>query len=76
MMGYGDFAGYGWIWMTMGFVFWALVIGLVFYGFTRVTAGTHRREAGPTAEDILRDRFARGEIDAAEYEARRRVIRG
>lgn len=29
-----------------------------------------------TAEDVLAERFARGEIDAAEYQARLAVLRG
>ena len=35
----------------------------------------HRGESrGDSAEQILKERFARGEIDKAEYEERRRVL--
>jgi putative membrane protein len=34
----------------------------------------HRRGGSSSALDILNERFARGEINQAEYEARRRVL--
>jgi uncharacterized membrane protein len=73
MMGYGDWAWYGWLWMAFGLAVCAAVVGLFIYAVTR--DGTHR-EGGPTAEEILRRRLASGEIDAAEYEARRRTLHG
>ncbi len=74
MMGYGDMAGYGWIWMTVGLVFWGLIAALVVYALSRFGSG--QTPSDPTPDEILRRRYARGEIDAAEYEARRRVIHG
>jgi uncharacterized membrane protein len=42
-----------------------------------VRGGAEPREgSAPTAEDTLRERFARGEIGAEEYEERMRVLRG
>jgi putative membrane protein len=38
--------------------------------------GQDSGSGGPSAIDILRGRFARGEIDKAEFEERRRVLGG
>lgn len=35
----------------------------------------HRHGGGSSALDILNERYARGEINQAEYEERRRVLR-
>ena len=73
-MGWG-----GWIVMTIAMVaFWALVVlGIVamFRGL-RGDDGTSRERRSPRdAEEILGERFARGEIDADEYHARQSVLR-
>jgi len=73
MMGYGEAAWYGWIWMAAGVAFWATVVGLIVYAVTRNNGS---RDGGSTAEDILRRRLANGEIDATEYESRRRTLNG
>jgi putative membrane protein len=38
--------------------------------------GSHEGPATPDALEILRLRYARGEIDEAEYERRRAVLKG
>jgi len=73
MMGYGDMAGYGWIWMTVGLAFWGVIAAFAIYAFSRLGSGARPPDTAP--EEILRRRYAHGEIDAAEYEARRNVIR-
>lgn len=57
----------GW-WFPFGLFFWLGLTALVIYLVTRV----NRRHPSParTARDILTERFARGEIDADEYEER------
>ncbi len=73
----------GWGGAYMGFgamlLFWGLVIAVVVLG-ARWLAGDSTRRDGPgrgerdRALDILRERFARGEIDAAEFAARKRAL--
>ena len=80
MMGwYHDGVGWGgWLLMTvMMLAFWALVIFAVvaiFRGIGKNDEG--ERPARHDAFDILQERFARGEIDAEEYDARAQVLRG
>ncbi|MEO3939036.1 SHOCT domain-containing protein [Dermatophilaceae bacterium Soc4.6] len=59
--------------------FWALVVGGVFALFRNGRQVTSKGESdsgptGPSAENVLDDRFARGEIDAEEYQARRALL--
>ena len=68
--------GYGWM-MTggwLGLVLVALLVGLLVY---LVARGTGRGEPrANSALEVLRTRFARGEIDRSEYEERLSVLRG
>ena len=72
----------GWWWFLGPFtmvLFLAVPIALVVL-LVRWLAGTGAGRPGPptekTALDILRERFARGEIDAAEFEDRKKVLNG
>lgn len=68
MWGYG---GFGFIWMAL---FWIGVILLVVWAMRRPeepTAGSQR-----SALDILDERFARGELEADEFTARRQQLGG
>lgn len=58
--------GWGWLWMIL---FWAGVIVLIVWAVGR---GAGSRDDRPL--DILKERFARGEIDRDEFEARRREL--
>jgi putative membrane protein len=71
------FGGYGAMpWMFFGPVMMLIFLGVcVALGYLMLHAGA-RRDRGPgRAIEILRERFARGEIDQAEFEARRRLLR-
>ena len=67
-MMWGD-GGLHWGWMVL---VWVVVVGVVVWAVVRITATTARR--GGTAQDILDERYARGEIDDEEYERRRRSL--
>ena len=79
MMGwYHDGAGWGgWVVMTLVMLgFWALVVFAVVAIFRGAAGPAVRTGAGRRDPlEILQDRFARGEIDAEEYEARPQVLR-
>jgi len=72
MMGWGIF---GIIGMIMMFIFWALVIvGLVFFvrWLYHTSRGTVHRSDTPL--EILKKRYARGEIDKKEFEEKSRDL--
>lgn len=61
--------GYGMWGGLMMVAFWALIVGLIVFaarGFSN-QPGTGN---GQTATDVLRERYARGEIDEDEFERR------
>ena len=68
-------------WIAMAFVmvvFWGAVVAVIVFA----VRGWHNQSAGPSAPTgsdalrILDERFARGEIDADEYQRRRDILRG
>ena len=80
MMGWyhGDVGWGGWVVMTMMMLaFWALVIFAVVAIFRGVgnSSGPVERNSRRDPREILQERFARGEIDVDEYEARAQVLR-
>lgn len=76
MMGYGGaWSGMGWFGFGGMFLFFFLVILLTAWAL-RVIGSAPRREDGDAALNLLRRRFAAGEITEAEYEQARRVLSG
>lgn len=70
----GDHMGRGW-WWVMG-IGWLIFLALLVV--LSVVLVRHFTQSGPSrraAEDVLAERFARGEIDEDEYRRRRDVIR-
>ena len=55
-------------------LFWALAIGAVVLFAVWVTGAFQRPEKEDSAEDILKKRFARGELSSEEYEERMRKL--
>lgn len=77
--GWGGMGGGGWMVMTVVMVvFLALVVSgvvaLLRRGPTNDVSDSGRTPP-PSAEKVLDERFARGEIDAEEYQTRRTVLR-
>jgi uncharacterized membrane protein len=72
MMGYGDMANYGWIWMTVGIGFWVAVAAVALRAVTRPH---HHESASANAEEILRRRYANGEISQNDFESARQTLR-
>ena len=76
----GDWSGWGWGGMGFGplgmVLFWILLIAAIVVLVKVVSGGgapTERRQVG-TALDVLKERYARGEIEREEFEQKRRVL--
>lgn len=72
MGGYGHMVGWTWFWF-FEWIFWIALMVLVVLWIARSGRGGTFRSAMPEEDQavaILRERYARGEIDKQEYEAR------
>ncbi len=81
--GAGGYGGAGAIGGILMMIFWvAIIVGVVLLvvWLVRQTAGPGATAGAPpggeTALDILRKRYARGEIDKAEYEEKKKDLTG
>ncbi len=80
MGGFDGFMGsFGWLWMLLPILFWGSFLVLIAWAVVRIfpeRRGGERPEVrDQAAEEILRGRFARGEINAEEYERSMKVLR-
>ena len=75
MMGWGY--GMGWFWPIIMIVFWiSLIVGIIFL-IRWVVLSTDRRhetKAGDSALEILRKRYAKGEINKEEFEEKKKDL--
>lgn len=63
--GYGCCSGFGWIGMV---IFWVLVIAGVVYLVQKITGRSKKGESEEAPLDILKKRFAGGEISKEDFE--------
>lgn len=73
-MGYGFpvFGGFGWIFMVL---FWGLVIwGIVSLVRGSMGNGSGGRTIEKSALDILKERYAKGEINKEEFESKKKDL--
>ena len=78
----GNYSGHMWggnswpsLWGHGGmFLFWILVIVLIVLAVRWALDRDRKKDSKNGALDILKERLARGEIDPAEYEERRKII--
>ena len=77
MMPYGTMSGGMGIWMLFGIIFWIVLIAgivlLVIWAIQRTVGGEPSRPA-ESALEILKKRYARGEISKEEFEEKKRDI--
>lgn len=81
MGGWGSGIGYGGNWwmgligMALQLIFWIVIVWLGISFFRRLgTSGRNGSYGVNEALIVLRERYARGEIDAEEYQARKKDL--
>ena len=70
--------GFGSWWILAPLLFWGGMLALIGWTVARVFPKTRSGNDEPrrdNAEEVLRERFARGEVDAEEYERSLEVLR-
>ena len=77
---------YGWpmmLWMVFWNFFWLALVGVAVWALVRWVARMPLRSGSqrpvptePSAQEILRQRYARGEIDTPTFEQMRAVLEG
>lgn len=81
MWGYGF--GWGWLLMSFGMVLWIALLVVLVWTLIRwlerkssavVPPATGFTPSGPSALELLQQRYARGEIDTATYEHMREQL--
>ena len=66
-------AGMGW-WMVIGSVWFVLFWAIVIWAVVRLTTHDATRSVAPSAIEIARQRYARGELTKEQFEEIRRSL--
>jgi len=78
MMGYGYGSSMGWLGMGFGIIihlaFIALIIMAAIWMFKTAFRGEHREEKQTGAIEILKQRYAKGEITSEEYKSMKKEL--
>jgi putative membrane protein len=77
MMGPWMMGGFGWMWLMP--VLWILFLGLIIWAIVALVRGlsqTGDSRPADSALEILKRRYAQGEIDREEYEEKRKTLLG
>ncbi len=79
---WSDMGGYHWGWLGVGVVhmllFWGLII-LAIVALVKWLSGNAlgaKKSSDKTALNILKERYARGELDREEFEQKKRDLEG
>lgn len=74
--GNGDWGWGSWLLMTTTMLlFWGLLLGTIIWSVQAVTSShSSHASSNSTPDEILAQRFARGEIDEDEYKGRRAAL--
>ena len=74
MGGFGMMAGLGWLGYLTMIVFWIGMLLLIVWAVSALFPA-NRRNLGPDALELLRQRFARGELSRDEFEQARSILK-
>lgn len=75
----GGWGTFGWLGMLIPLLFWGGLLALIVWAIVRAFPNQNNERREPqveSAEEIIRTRFARGEIGAEEYESSLETLRG
>ncbi len=77
MMGPGMMGGFGWMWLMP--VFWIVFLGLIIWAVVAAVRGSSESRSSDSSKadsalELLKKRYARGEIDKDEYEEKKKDL--
>ncbi|HEY82327.1 MAG TPA: SHOCT domain-containing protein [Dehalococcoidia bacterium] len=75
MMGPWMMGGFGWMWLVP--IFWIVFLGLIIWAIVALVRGlsqTSGSRPSDSALEVLKRRYAQGEIDKEEYEEKRKAL--
>lgn len=77
--GYGMMGGFGWMWLMP--IFWIVFLGLIIWGVVALARGVSQPGSSDSASsrpdsalEVLKKRYARGEINKEEYEEKKKDL--